>query len=406
MDIHQIEGGVCAAQGFKAYGMHAGFRLNKARLDLALVYSDTICSVGAAYTRNKVFGAPILLNREYLRNGKAQAVVINSGNANTCNADGYEKAKAMSEIVACELGIAKEDMLVASTGVIGKPLDISPLIENVATLVDNLSTTGGSSAAQAIMTTDTVSKQIAYSFDIDGVEYHIGGMAKGSGMIEPNMATMLAFITCDIAISHEVLQSAVSEVITDTFNMVSVDGDTSTNDMVCVFANGKAGGASIQKNTYGYEVFYKALYAVCSGLGRMLARDGEGATKLVECIVSGALDKSTAKIVAKTIIRSSLVKTAMFGADANWGRILCAIGYSNAEVDVSRVKVVLSSCGGDVLVCENGAGVEFSEELAKQILIQNEIVIQVSLGDGDGCASAWGCDLSYEYVRINGDYRT
>ena len=400
-----INGGVCAAKGYTASGIHCGIRKNKTKNDIALIYSENVANAAAVYTTNLVKGAPLTVTKKHLANGKAQAVICNSGNANTCNADGIEVAEKMGAILADELKINSDDVIVASTGVIGQPLDITPIKNGVPALVKAL---GDNSldAAYGIMTTDTKVKEIAVSFDIDGVECKIGGIAKGSGMIHPDMATMLVFITTDCAISAEMLQKALSNDIKNTFNMVSVDGDTSTNDMVAVLANGMAGNKPIESEGEGYAAFMKALNTVTVYLCRMIAADGEGATKLLECKVSGAKDDLTAKKVAKSIICSSLTKAAMFGADANWGRVLCAIGYAKCDVDVNRVDVSFKSEKGIIDVCKMGSGIEFSEEKAKEILLMDEIEIIVNLGDGDGSATAWGCDLTYDYVKINGDYRT
>ena len=401
-----IEGGVCAAKGFTANGIHAGIRKNKTKRDLALILSEVPASSAAVYTTNLVKGAPLKVTRANLLNGIAQAVVCNSGNANTCNANGIEIAKEMCQIVADEANIKEEDVIVASTGVIGQPLVIDPIKNGMKELVAGLNKNGSDNAAEGIMTTDTVKKEIAIEFEIDGKTCRMGGIAKGSGMIHPNMATMLVFITTDVKISPEMIKKALSSDIQNTFNMVSVDGDTSTNDMVCILANGMADNSEITSEGKAFDKFMKALNTVTVYLCKMIAGDGEGATKLLECKVSGAKDDKTAKIVAKSVICSSLLKAAMFGADANWGRILCAIGYSGADVDVEKVDVSFKSCKGEILVCKNGAGVDFSEEKAKQILLEKEIEILISLNDKDGKATAWGCDLTYDYVKINGDYRT
>ena len=398
-------GGVCAAKGFRASGIHCGIRKNKTKKDLALIYSEVQASAAAVYTTNLVKGAPLTVTKKHLQNGKAQAVICNSGNANTCNANGIEIAEKMSGLVSAELGIPAEDVIVASTGVIGQPLDIAPIANGMKALVSGLGD-NSDAAAEGIMTTDTVKKEIAVTFEVGGKTCTIGGIAKGSGMIHPNMATMLVFITTDAAISGEMLSKALSSDIKNTFNMVSVDGDTSTNDMVAVMANGMAGNAEITSEGADFDAFMQALNTVTVYLCRMIAADGEGATKLLECTVNGAKTEAIAKTVAKSIICSSLVKAAMFGSDANWGRVLCAIGYSGADVDVTKVDVSFVSAAGEILVCKDGAGVEFSEEIAKKILLEKEIGISVSLNDGEQNAVAWGCDLTYDYVKINGDYRT
>ena len=401
-----ITGGVCAAKGFKANGIHCGIRKNRTKRDLALVVSDKKATAAAVYTTNLVKGAPLTVTKNHISDGYAQAVICNSGNANTCNANGIEIAEEMSVLVADNLGISAEDVVVASTGVIGQPLNIKPIAEGIEALAGGLSYDGSSTAAEAIMTTDTVDKQIAVEFNIGGKTCRMGGIAKGSGMIHPNMATMLVFITTDTAISSNMLQKALSGDIKNTFNMLSIDGDTSTNDMVTVLANGMAENEEIISEGEDFNTFMKALNTVTVNLCRMIAGDGEGATKLLECKVSGADSLDTAKTVAKSVVCSSLLKAAMFGADANWGRVLCAIGYSGAYVDVEKIDVSFVSNKGAILVCKNGAGVEFSEEKAKEILLEKEIEIAVSLGDGEYSATAWGCDLTYDYVKINGDYRT
>ncbi len=401
-----ISGGVCAAKGFLASGIHCGIRKNRTKRDLALIYSKTPCNGAAVYTTNLVKGAPLSVTKKHLENGFANAIICNSGNANTCNADGIQVAEQMCDMTASALGISSDDVLVASTGVIGQSLSVEPIAKGLSDLVANLSENGSEFAAEGIMTTDLAKKEVAVEFELDGKICHIGGIAKGSGMIHPNMATMLVFITSDVAISSDMLQKALSSDIKNTFNMISVDGDTSTNDNVIVLANGLAGNKEIASEGEAFNTFMKALNTVNIGLCRMIASDGEGATKLLECRVVGADSECTAKTVAKSVICSSLLKAAMFGADANWGRVLCAIGYSGADVDVSKVSVSFCSEKGEILVCENGAGVAFSEEKAKEILLEKEIQILVSLGDGAFTSSAWGCDLTYDYVKINGDYRT
>lgn len=401
-----ISGGVCAAKGFKAGGIHCGIRKNRTKRDIALIYSEVQANAAAVYTTNLVKGAPLTVTKNHIADGKAQAVICNSGNANTCNANGIEIAEKMSSLIADELNIKADDIVVASTGVIGQPLNIEPIANGIPALVQSLSDNGSDMAAEGIMTTDTVKKEIAVEFEIGGKTCHIGGIAKGSGMIHPDMATMLVFITTDAAISPEMLQKALSADITETFNMISVDGDTSTNDMVAVLANGMAGNVEITAEGENYTAFMKALNTVNVYLCKSIAGDGEGATKMLECTVKGADTLATAKTVAKSIVCSSLLKAAMFGADANWGRVLCAIGYSKADVDVTKVDVTFRSPKGEITVCQNGAGVAFSEEKAKEILLEKEIEIAVSVGDGEYSATAWGCDLTYDYVKINGDYRT
>jgi glutamate N-acetyltransferase/amino-acid N-acetyltransferase len=401
-----ITGGVCAAKGFTAGGIHCGIRKNHTKKDLAMVLSSVPASAAAVYTTNLVKGAPLTVTKEHLANGKARAVICNSGNANTCNADGIEIAEAMCAETAKALGIEASDVIVASTGVIGQSLDLTPIKAALPALASSLSETGGDDAAAAIMTTDTVDKQAAVEFTLGGKTCRLGGMAKGSGMIHPNMATMLVFITTDAAISPEMLRKALSSDVQETFNMVSVDGDTSTNDMVTLLANGLAGNEEITAEGPDFTLFMKALNTVTMALCRMIAGDGEGATRLLECVVTGAPSREIARVTAKSVICSSLVKAAMFGADANWGRILCAIGYSGAAVDVGKIDVAFRSAKGEIPVCKNGAGIPFSEEKAKEILLEKEIDILVGLNDGPETATAWGCDLTYDYVKINGDYRT
>ena len=401
-----INGGVTAARGFKASGIHCGIRRNTSKNDLSLIMSDVPCSAAAVYTTNLVKGAPLTVTKAHIKDGRAQAVICNSGNANTCNADGIEIAEGMAQLVAEKTAISASDVVVASTGVIGQPLSLEPIQNGMDELVAKLSDDGSHEAALGIMTTDTIAKEVAVEFTCGGKICRIGGIAKGSGMIHPNMATMLVFITTDCAIAPELLQKALSGDIQNTFNMISIDGDTSTNDMVTVLANGLAGNAEITSEGEDYSTFMKALNTVTVALCRMIAGDGEGATKLLECKVSGAKALDIAKTVAKSVICSSLLKAAMFGADANWGRVLCAIGYSGAAVDVNKIDVSFKSNKGTIAVCKNGAGIEFSEEKAKEILLEKEIEISVDLNDGEYSSAAWGCDLTYDYVKINGDYRT
>lgn len=413
----KIDGGICAAKGFKASGTYCGIKKPNVdnfnpeiqhKNDICLFASDAQCNAACVYTQNKVKGAPILVTKANMEKSgnKAVAVIANSKNANTCNADGIEKADKMCGLVADEMGIPKEQVIVASTGVIGQILPIEPIIEAVPKLVKELDYGKNEEAATAIMTTDTVKKEYAVEFDINGVTCHLGGMAKGSGMIHPNMATTLNFITTDCAISAELLQAALSDIVKVTYNCLSIDGDTSTNDMVSLLANGLAENDEINNEGKEYEIFKAALYDVMANLTRMLAKDGEGATKLIECITSGARDKDTAITVAKSVVCSSLFKAAMFGEDANWGRVLCAIGYADAEFDINKVDVDLKSDKGEISVCRNGAGIEFSEEEASLVLSSDEIYVLINLNDGNESATAWGCDLTYDYVKINGDYRT
>lgn len=419
MEFKTIDGGVCAAKGFKASGVYCGIKksavpdgnespVSSVKNDIAMVVSDVMCNAAGVYTQNKVKGAPVIVTKKNLEKsgGKAKAVIVNSKNANTCNADGEEKANEMCRLTAAALGIEPEQVIVASTGVIGQILPIEPVVKAVPQLVEKLSYTGNIEAATAIMTTDTVKKEYAVEFTAGGKLCRIGGMAKGSGMIHPNMATTLNFITTDCAVSVPMLQKALSEIVKVTYNCLSVDGDQSTNDTCMLMSNGFAENAEITAEGADFDTFKAALYQVMANLTRMLAKDGEGATKLLTCICSGAPDLDTAIIVAKSVIRSPLFKCAMFGSDANWGRILCAIGYAEADFDIAKVDVDLASKAGRIAVCRNGAGVEFSEDEAKKILTEDEIEIYISLNIGSAQATAWGCDLTYDYVKINGDYRS
>ncbi|MCU7652972.1 bifunctional glutamate N-acetyltransferase/amino-acid acetyltransferase ArgJ [Acutalibacter sp. LFL-21] len=404
--MKMIEGGVTAAQGFVAGGIHCGVRKNKSKPDLAMIYSEAPCAAAAVYTQNLVKGAPILVTQKNIADGAAKAVICNSGNANTCNADGEEKAQTMCDLTAQALSIDPQDVVVASTGVIGQVLPIEPIQAGIPELVKALSADGSHAAATAIMTTDTIAKEAAAEVEIGGKTVKVGGISKGSGMIHPNMATMLCFVTTDCAISPAMLDKAIHQVTEKTFNMISVDGDTSTNDTFAILANGAAGNPEITAPGPDYDAFAQALEAVCRQLSKLMAGDGEGATKLLICRVDGAADLSMARTVSKSVICSTLFKAAMFGADANWGRVLCAIGYSGAAVDVNKIDVSFRSAKGQVDVCQNGAGIPFSEEEASQVLSEHEIEILVHLHLGEASAEAYGCDLTYDYVKINGDYRT
>lgn len=408
-----INGGICAAKGFKASGTYCGIKKSKSdtanhKNDICMYVSDAVCTTAAVYTQNKVKGAPITVTKANLEKSgnKSIAVIANSKNANTCNADGIEKAEKMCELTAKALNVPQEQIVVASTGVIGLVLPIEPIEKAVPILAENLNYNGNAEAASAIMTTDTVMKEYAVEFEIDGKTCRLGGMAKGSGMIHPNMATTLNFITTDCSITYELLQEALSDIVKITYNCLSIDGDTSTNDMVCLMANGLAENSIIDKNDENYKIFKSALYEVMANLTKMLAKDGEGATKLVMCEVSGAKDEQTAITCAKSVICSSLVKTAMFGADANCGRILGAIGYADIDIDPLKIDVSYVSSKGNIDVCKKGYVIAFSEEKAKEILLDDEITIKVNLNDGKFGITAYGCDLTYDYVKINGDYRT
>lgn len=402
-----IDGGVCAAAGFKAAGVHCGIRSKKKeKKDLMLIVSDKLCSAAAVYTTNKVKGAPIAVTREHLKNGKAQAIICNSGNANTCAPGGEEIARKTCALTASHTGIPEEDIIVCSTGVIGETLTMEPFERGMGPVAEALSPQGGTMAAEAMMTTDTVSKECAVEFELGGIVCHLGAAAKGSGMINPNMATMLSFLTTDAAISPEMLQKALSEDIKDSYNQLSVDGDTSTNDTVAILANGLAGNKEITAEGADFDTFREALAMVTKVLTKKLARDGEGATKLIECHVQGAPDKETARILSKSVISSDLFKSAMFGEDANWGRVLCALGYARADFDAADISVEMASSKGSVKVCEHSSLYPHSEEEAAEILSQEEITILVNLNQGQEEAKAWGCDLTYDYVKINGDYRS
>ena len=403
-----IENGVVAPIGFKANGIYAGIREGKKRIDLSLILSEKRASAAAVYTTNLVKGAPIYVTKENIEDGYAQAMICNSGNANTCNADGIEIAKKTCQILAKTANIDEKDIIIASTGVIGLPLSIKPFENGMDELVKGLGNDANHAdlAVSGIMTTDTVKKTIAVEFELDGKKVRIGAMTKGSGMIHPNMATMLCFVTTDINITPQLLKDALKEVVTDTFNMLSVDGDTSTNDTLSIMANGMAGNKLIDTKNDDYNKFLSALQFVCENLARRMARDGEGASHLLECDVINAKTKEDARIVAKSVICSSLLKSAIFGADANWGRVLCAIGYSKANLDINKVDVSFKSNKGIIDVCKNGSGIPFSEEKAKEILLEEEIYVLVNLNDGKGEAKAFGCDLTYDYVKINGDYRS
>uniref|UniRef100_UPI004026E8E3 bifunctional glutamate N-acetyltransferase/amino-acid acetyltransferase ArgJ n=1 Tax=Eubacterium sp. TaxID=142586 RepID=UPI004026E8E3 len=417
MDFKIIDGGVCAPKGFKANGVYCGIKKSASaeqnpnvphKNDLGMIVSDEICTCAAVYTTNKVKGAPILVTKSNLEktNNHAKAVIVNSKNANTCNADGVEKASRMCELAAEALGINDSEVVVASTGVIGQILPIEPIKKGIKPLVEGLSYTGNEEAATAIMTTDTIKKEYAVEFSVNGKTCRVGGMAKGSGMIHPNMATTLNFITSDVNISAKMLQAALDDIVKVTYNCLSIDGDTSTNDMVSVMANGLAGNDEIISEGEEFSSFKTALYEVMMNLTKMLAKDGEGASKMIECECKGCADKDTAITVAKSVVGSTLFKCAVFGEDANWGRILCAVGYAPAEFDINKVDVDIKSEFGEIAVCRNGAGVDFSEEKAAEVLKSDEIYVIIDLNAGESSAKAWGCDLTYDYVKINGDYRT
>ncbi|MCR5625055.1 MAG: bifunctional glutamate N-acetyltransferase/amino-acid acetyltransferase ArgJ [Lachnospiraceae bacterium] len=407
-DYKYIDGGVCAAEGFSANGINAGINPDKSKNDLGAIASISPCKTACVYTQNKVKGAPIIVTKENLQksNNISQAVIVNSKNANTCNANGIEIAEQSCELLAKYLGIPAEYVIVASTGVIGQPMSIEPFKNGMEELTYGLSKDGNRKAVNAIMTTDTKEKEVAVEFEIEGRRVHMGGMGKGSGMIHPNMATTLNFITTDVNISAELLQKAVDELVQITYNCLTIDGDTSTNDMLSVMANGMAGNKEITVENGDYKKVKQALYIVMMNLTRMLAADGEGANKLIEVNCVNAPTLEIAKAVAKSVAGSSLVKCAVNGCDANWGRILCAIGYTDAEFDISVLDVSYSSANGTVSVFENGAGVDFSEELATNILSAEEVYINIDMHQGSEKITAWGCDLTHEYVSINADYRS
>ena len=420
--MKQISGGVAAPKGFTASGVHCGVKKGKGdgnqppmskmpevlegKKDLALIVSEQPCTAAAVYTMNRVKAAPLYVTMDHLENGEAQAIVANSGNANACAPNSHEHAEKMCELAAQATGLKASDFVVASTGVIGQELNIAAIRAGLPACAAALSKDGSDAAANAIMTTDTVKKELAVTCSIGGKTVTIGAIAKGSGMIHPNMGTMLCFVTTDCAITHEMLSDALHEIIPRTFNRVTVDGDTSTNDMCVVLANGMAENPLIEWKDDGYTVFYKTLYSVFEQMARSIAADGEGASKLITCTVGKARSEEAAERLAKAVVGSSLVKAAMFGADANWGRVLCAMGYSKAPFRPEYVDVKFSSAVGEILVCQQGAGVDFDEEAAKSILSQDEVVIDVDLNEGEHQATCWGCDLTYDYVKINGDYRT
>ncbi|MDK2827469.1 MAG: glutamate N-acetyltransferase / amino-acid N-acetyltransferase [Clostridium butyricum] len=407
MEIKYIDGGVTAPKGFLASGIYCGIKQGSVKKDLALIYSEVPAKASGMFTKNKVKGAPIYICKDHLSNKKAQAIIINSGNANTCTGDdGLSKAKKMTALQAKALNLKADDILVASTGVIGVPLNIDAIKDGIPLLTEKLSKSGNQDAASAIMTTDTFMKELAAEFYIGDTKVTLGTMAKGSGMIEPNMGTMLSFITTDISISPQLLDEALKSTVTITYNRVSVDGDTSTNDSIFILANGQANNPTITEKDENYYTFVNVLKEINTIMAKNIAKDGEGATKLLECQVIGAANEKDAVLFGKSVINSSLVKTAMFGSDANWGRILCALGYANVDFDPEKVDVSFESCAGEIEVCKNGSSVAFDEDKAKKVLDQKEIIIKINLSQGECTAYVWGCDLSYEYVKINGDYRS
>jgi len=402
-----IEGGACAAKGFKASGLHVGVKTkNKDKKDLALIVADNECTAAAVYTKNLVKAAPLHVTKDNLSNGKARIVFANSGNANACAPLGEENARRMCKAIATELGMSESDVLVASTGVIGQTLPIEVIEGGVSELVSKLSYEGSKDAASAIMTTDLTMKELAVEFVLNGKSIKIGGIAKGSGMIHPNMGTMLAFLTTDCAINSEMIQKALINATNKSFNRISVDGDTSTNDFLSLMANGLAGNEEITKHGADYEAFEEALNALCIELAKKIAADGEGATHLISCKVSGAKTEEEAEELSKSVISSTLTKAAMFGADANWGRVLCAMGYSGVEFDPDKVNIAFESNAGRIDVCKSGRGLPFDEPTAKKILTEHDITIDINLNTGTSECTCWGCDITYDYIKINGDYRS
>ena len=407
--LNFITGGVCAAQGFRAGGIHVGVKTHAAwKKDVALIVSDEDCACAAVYTKNAVKAAHIHVDKRHLADGKARAAVINSGNANACAPMGEENAERVCAAAGKALGCRPEDVVVAATGVIGQTLNVAVIEQGMPELCAAAAHTaaGSDAAAHAIMTTDTVKKELAVETVIGGKTVRMGGIAKGSGMIHPNMGTMLCFLTTDCAISPAMIRAALKEVVCKTFNRISVDGDTSTNDSCIVLANGLAGNAEITEQGADYQAFTEALMTLCTELARKMAADGEGAKHLITCTVTGAADEKTAETVARSVISSTLTKAAIFGADANWGRVLCAMGYSGADFDPEVVDVAFASAAGDIAVCEKGRGLPFDEDLAKKILTEHDVEIRISMGAGAGTATCWGCDITYDYIKINGDYRT
>ena len=407
--MKQIPGGVTAPKGFRAWGVHCGVKSKKAdKKDLALILSDQECAAAAVYTMNRVKAAPLYVTMEHLEDGTAWGVAANSGNANACCPMSHEYAEEMARLAARATGRAPADFVVASTGVIGQTLNIAAIRAGMPAAAAGLTAgpEGSDAAARAIMTTDTVKKELALACSIGGRTVTLGAIAKGSGMIHPNMGTMLCGITTDCAIDGALLQDMLRQVVTKTFNRITVDVDTSTNDTCVVLANGLAGNPAITGPGEDYDIFFAALRHVCEYEAKMIASDGEGAGRLITCTVMGAETEEQAEQMAKAVVRSPLVKCAVFGTDANWGRVLCAIGYSGAQFDPKDVEVKFLSRAGELLVCAGGQGVAFDEALAKRVLSEDEVVIQVTLTSGSATCSCWGCDLTYDYVKINGDYRS
>ena len=409
MQYQEVAGGICAPKGFAAAGVHCGIRANHTeKYDLALIKADVRCAAAGVYTTNKVCGAPIKVDRAHLADGYAQAIVVNSGNANTCAANGVALAEECCELVGKALDIDAQDVLPASTGVIGQPMVIDPFARGIPAAAAKLAATeqGSTDAATAIMTTDTHKKEYAIQFELGGKTCTVGAIGKGSGMIAPNMATMLAFYTTDAAVSPILLEKALKTVVPGTYNQMSVDLDTSTNDTLIIMASGLAGNPEICEENADYKAFVAALTAIAEHMCAEHAGDGEGATHLITCEVTHAPDLKTARAVSRSVVCSNLFKAAVFGRDANWGRILCAIGYTPGDFSIDKVCVWLSSKAGEVYVCENAAYHPYSEDEAAKVLAEHDVLVKVDMGTGDASAKAWGCDLTYDYVKINGDYRT
>ncbi|WP_295752379.1 bifunctional glutamate N-acetyltransferase/amino-acid acetyltransferase ArgJ [uncultured Oscillibacter sp.] len=407
--LNLIDGGVCAAQGFRAAGVHVGVKTHADwKKDVALIVSDVDCAAAAVFTKNVVKAAPIRVDLRHLADGRARAVIANSGNANACAPQGEENAERMCAAAAAAIGCRPEDVLVSSTGVIGQRLNVEAIERGVPALYAALERSAAASdaAGHAIMTTDLVKKEAAVETTVGGRTVRIGGVAKGSGMIHPNMGTMLCFLTTDCAISPEMIRAALLETVAVSFNRISVDGDTSTNDTCCVLANGLAGNEPITAKGPDYDAFVEALKALCVDLARRMASDGEGARHLITCTVSGAKTEKGAETIAKSVVSSTLTKAAIFGADANWGRVLCAMGYSGEAFDPDGVAVCFASAAGEVQVCAKGRGLDFDEDLAKKVLTEHDVEIRIALEEGDGSCTCWGCDITYDYIKINGDYRT
>lgn len=404
-----IDGGVCAAQGFRAAGIHVGVKTHAEwKKDVALIVSDTDCTAAALFTKNVVKAAPIQVDIQHLADRKARAIIANSGNANACAPQGEENAKRICAAAAQAIGCKPEDVLVSSTGVIGQRINVEAIEAGIPALYDALerSDEASDAAGHAIMTTDTVKKEAAVETIVGGKTVRIGGIAKGSGMIHPNMGTMLCFLTTDCAISSEMIKAALLEAVSVSFNRISVDGDTSTNDTCCVLANGLAGNEAITSKGPDYAAFSEALKVLCVSMAKKMASDGEGARHLITCTVSGAESEQSAETLAKSVISSTLTKAAIFGADANWGRVLCAMGYSGEDFDPDKVTVHFASAAGNIPVCANGRGLDFDEALAKRILTEHDVEINIAIGEGAGSCTCWGCDITYDYIKINGDYRT